>query len=421
MKLDASARTHAGKVRQDNEDAYLCRPREGLFAVIDGMGGHAGGEVAAALALDALAAVPNLPGLAGETLLAAAMRAARQRILEEAADHPDHAGLGAVATALRLDDDGAGASLVHVGDTRAYLCTASGVRQLTRDHVAADATPKPAVTRDLGRRQMDEEWLEVSRVALAAGDLVVLCSDGLYDVLPPEALAGELVRLRKEGAGADEVATRLLSRALAAGAPDNVTVCAVRPGAFRRRAPGAPGARAGLRVAAALAALVGAAALGASLREPPPPSPAQLPGALSARADALSGASVEVAPGTLTALEAGAELDLHGVTLRGGSWEVRVCGGCALWLSRARIEGTAVVVDAAPGATVRASEVEVVDGRLTFRGAGADVRVEHVRLEAAEDLVLEAPDVVHLDVRTVSGEWGIEGGGTDSGEAPSAG
>ena len=68
MTLSASARTHAGRVRPQNEDAAVCRPEHGLFAVIDGMGGQEAGEVAAAIAAAALAEVPNLPRLAGEKI-----------------------------------------------------------------------------------------------------------------------------------------------------------------------------------------------------------------------------------------------------------------------------------------------------------------------------------------------------------------
>jgi protein phosphatase len=170
MAIEAAARTHAGRVRTTNEDAWVSRPAAGLFAVVDGMGGEACGEVAAAIAVQALAEVPDLPGLAGETILAQAFTAARERILAAADEDPEKEGMGAVATAVRFDDGGGELSVAHVGDSRAYLVGVAGVRVLTHDHLA-EGRPgtKRQVARDLGRRDLRGEWVETSRVRVAAG------------------------------------------------------------------------------------------------------------------------------------------------------------------------------------------------------------------------------------------------------------
>ena len=96
MALDGAARTHPGKQRTTNEDALVCRPAAGLFAVVDGMGGEEAGEVAAAIAVAAIAEVPDLADLAGETVLSQAFHTARERILAEADSDPTKEGMGAV-------------------------------------------------------------------------------------------------------------------------------------------------------------------------------------------------------------------------------------------------------------------------------------------------------------------------------------
>jgi serine/threonine protein phosphatase PrpC len=124
--LCAAARTHRGTVRPENEDAFLCRPDLGLFAVIDGMGGQKAGRQAAALARQALLD-------AGDP--ARGLIAANQRIVRVAKSRRDLQGMGCVASALRIED-GVG-RIAHVGDTRVYLAVAAGCEQLTRDHTVA--------------------------------------------------------------------------------------------------------------------------------------------------------------------------------------------------------------------------------------------------------------------------------------------
>ena len=135
-RLAAYARTHTGR-RASNEDAWVCRVEAGVFAVIDGMGGREAGEVAAAITANTLAETPTAPGMASETLLVRQFYDARDRILAHARAHPRCAGMGAAATAVRIDDDGTTASVAHVGDTRAWHVGPGGIVQLTKDHVGA--------------------------------------------------------------------------------------------------------------------------------------------------------------------------------------------------------------------------------------------------------------------------------------------
>jgi len=234
---DVAARTHVGRVRSHNEDAFVVDPSRGRLAVIDGMGGTTAGGVAADHVRRALLD-------AGE--LRAAFQAANRTILDHVARHPEHAGMGCVATAVELGPDLV--SVAHVGDTRAYLVSEAGTEQLTRDHtrVAADQeryglsdaqvrgrTDAHAITNDIGRRpRTDGSWVELRQAALSRGDVLVLCSDGLYDEIPPHRLLSLLGAARRARHRADRLADRLVAEALVHGASDNVTVVVAR----RRRA-----------------------------------------------------------------------------------------------------------------------------------------------------------------------------------------
>ncbi|MDP2316725.1 MAG: protein phosphatase 2C domain-containing protein [Pseudomonadota bacterium] len=370
--MTASARTHAGRVRPHNEDAAVCRPEHGLFAVIDGMGGQEAGEVAAAIAAAALAEVPNLPRLASETVLAAAMKEARARILRQAEAEPGQKDMGAVATAVRLDDNGRTLAVAHVGDTRAWIVNAKGVRQLTHDHVAereAGGANKRPVARDLGRKVMEGEWVETGRYPIARGDLLVLASDGLHDAVPADELAAELQRLWREGGEADAVSARLIALALARGGPDNVTVIAVRIGRFRR---GRIQRRLGLAVTIALfvamAGLAGVTLFGRRI-----PAVVQLPDRVTV--DTLFGTTpnVQVEAGKTTTVTAGARLEVRGTEVRGIDWRVEVSEGATFAVHLATIElDGALTVLLAEGATleIRDSRVKAGSVRVVSTGGG---------------------------------------------------
>lgn len=365
--LNAAFRTHAGRVRPHNEDAAVCNAEKGVFAVIDGMGGEAAGEVAAAMAAAAIEAVPDRRRLAGETVLADALRTARETVLEEAERNPACRAMGAVASALRFDDRGRAVAIAHVGDTRIWQVGQHGVRQLTTDHVADTVEPgrsKPAVTRDLGRRDMDDPWIETHRVPVNRGELLVLASDGLHDPVPEGELADELVRLWRARADADEVCSRLVALALARGGPDNVTVVAVRVGPFRR------GSRPSLRrldMPGSVVLLVVLLAMTIGV--------VQWRGgrwAATVPATVPRDMTLYRAPGyelTIpeTTVGPGSTFTLRGTTVSGPRWTVRLAEGSRLVVDRA-------VVD--------------VEGELRiYVGAGARLEVRDGRLDADSLLV----------------------------------
>lgn len=230
---DVAARTHAGRVRAHNEDAFVVDPARGRFAVIDGMGGTAAGAIAAEHTRLALLEQPDLFD---------ALCAANRAILADVARHPEHTGMGCVATAIQVR--GPSLWVAHVGDTRAYLASDEAAEQLTHDHTAtaadqeafglsdAEARALPyqhAVTNDIGRRsRTGREWIEAHRVPFRRGDIAMLCSDGLHDMVPQTTLFARLANARAERWSAATLADRLLSEALEAGGTDNVTVVVVR-------------------------------------------------------------------------------------------------------------------------------------------------------------------------------------------------
>jgi protein phosphatase len=230
--LRAAARTHRGTVRAANEDAFLCRPDLGLFAVIDGMGGQQAGRHAAELAREALLD-------AGEP--ARGLVTANERIRAAAASRADLAGMGCVASALRIA--GGVAVIAHVGDTRVYLAGSAGCEQLTRDHTvfaseqerlglshrrATDLPGRNQVTRDLGGAHDGVGWIDQLEVGLEPGALLLLCSDGLPGAVGADEIYERLRASRRDASSPEELADELIVRALERGARDNVTVVVVR-------------------------------------------------------------------------------------------------------------------------------------------------------------------------------------------------
>lgn len=231
--LCAAARTHRGTVRPENEDAFLCRPDLGLFAVIDGMGGESAGRTAAELARQALLD-------AGEP--ARGLLVANDRIVRTAKSRLDLQGMGCVASAMRIQDGVA--RIAHVGDTRIYLAGSAGCEQLTRDHTVAASEQerlglshglanglegRNQVTRDLGgEKKQGEDWFDRLEVPLEKDALILMCSDGILGALGNEGLFDHLREARRTGLAPEHLADGLIELALERGARDNITVVVVQ-------------------------------------------------------------------------------------------------------------------------------------------------------------------------------------------------
>jgi serine/threonine protein phosphatase PrpC len=243
MQLDAFALTIPGR-RSNNEDAICARPDLGLFVVADGMGGYEGGEIASAIAVDAICElVRRTAGDAdvtwpykidpkrsvAENELVVATRLANDRIAARRAGLLEQ--MGSTVAVLRVTSRHA--VVAHVGDSRVYRLRKRAVVQLTIDHsllaqlTAAGSPPadleafpwKHVVTRALGTPTAEPD---VQLAPVVAGDVYLLCSDGLSEVLASEQVAGFL-ELPAEAA-----CRALVDAAYAAGSRDNISAIVVR-------------------------------------------------------------------------------------------------------------------------------------------------------------------------------------------------
>jgi protein phosphatase len=228
MRLRVGAATDRGRVRDRNEDAYLLRAAEGLFVVCDGMGGAPAGEVASQLAIDAIArdlregadaaaSTDDRLYLAHTTRLAEAVRRSNALIYERAQKEPGHAGMGTTLVGAWIRQHVA--SVVHVGDSRAYLWHADRLEPLTRDHSLPDQ--QHVLVRVLGREPHVD--VDLKEAPVQAGDYVLLCSDGLTRMVPDRGLAHAIGTLREP----QRICDGLIDAANRNGGADNITVVVV--------------------------------------------------------------------------------------------------------------------------------------------------------------------------------------------------
>lgn len=244
MDWHSAGLTHRGLRRDRNEDALLVSPAPRLYAVADGMGGHAAGNVASRLAVDALerefvrAPSPRIRAPALARRLLAAFDAANEVILEHAARHPECAGMGTTLTALCPLVAAPRCVIAHVGDSRAYRLRAGVLDQLTQDHTwvqqqvdAGMLTPLQArhhplssvLSRVLGTAAVGPADTMV--VDAAPGDLFLLCSDGLTTMVDDADLRELLQRDVPLGRHAHE----LIEAANVRGGVDNTSVILLAP------------------------------------------------------------------------------------------------------------------------------------------------------------------------------------------------
>jgi protein phosphatase len=236
MRLVFAAATDVGRMRKNNEDSYLSS--QPVAAVADGMGGHSAGEVASAIAIEELAALGSRGPWENETAatddLKQAILRANRRIRETAAGDRKLNGMG--TTLVALLEDGDMVHVANVGDSRGYLLRQGELSQVTVDHSLVqelvddgrlspeDAERHPqrsVITRALG---IDPEVeFDLFTYKLQVGDRLLLCSDGLSDVVEPAQIRNVLLRVRNS----HQAARKLVTVANEQGGPDNITVIVV--------------------------------------------------------------------------------------------------------------------------------------------------------------------------------------------------
>jgi protein phosphatase len=230
VRIRSGRATDQGRSRENNEDALLVDENNRLYAVADGMGGHAAGEVASRTAIEALRAA-----YAAGTPIDAAIERAHNAVLERAATDDDLAGMGTTMTAVTVK--GPRQLLVgHVGDSRAYLLREGTLERVTEDHSLveqlvregrltseqAEAHPQRAiVTRALGV-EPDVE-VDTYTVDVESGDRMIICSDGLNTMLRDR----DVERIARTETDPQRAAETLVAAANDAGGEDNITVVVI--------------------------------------------------------------------------------------------------------------------------------------------------------------------------------------------------
>jgi serine/threonine protein phosphatase PrpC len=238
--VEAFGLTHTGLVRAANEDAFVVRPDLGFYAVSDGMGGAAAGELAAHMAIDAVreeieGSGALHPAHAGPLLLRSGVELANALIHATAAADPLKHGMGTTFTGILVF--GGRIALAHVGDSRAYVLRRRRLAQMTEDHsfvaamVRAGAfTPEEAATsprrNEILRAVGVEQDVEIdTRLAtVEPGDVYLLSSDGLHGYVDDKIIAAVL----NTEADLTRAAQRLVESSLDAGGHDNTSVVLVR-------------------------------------------------------------------------------------------------------------------------------------------------------------------------------------------------
>jgi PPM family protein phosphatase len=241
LRFNGAMLTDIGSVRVVNEDAVVyvapqnqesTGGRGSLALVADGMGGHAAGEIASALAAEVVRRVYfELDGPVPD-VFGAAFAAANRAIVEWSEKDPACKGMGTTCTALALRDDQAW--LAHVGDSRAYLLRGGALTQLTEDQTlvakmvsegtltkeeAANSPIQNVILQALGTSPEIQPDISRQGMPLNAGDVLILCSDGLTNMVPDATIADLAGRLPPH-----EACRALIDVALAAGGHDNVSL-----------------------------------------------------------------------------------------------------------------------------------------------------------------------------------------------------
>ena len=251
MKIFYAAASDRGRVRKNNEDAFLADPAMQIFAVADGMGGHAAGEVASRIALNTLreslanasqsrktesspnqTAVISLPS----SLLVQGIRLANQAVFESSRTKEEYRGMGTTVVAVYFADSSPAAA--HVGDSRLYRIRTKKIEQLTEDHsviweqyregiipkeTISSSPLKNIITRALGMHSSVD--VDVRQLEVEKEDLLLLCSDGLSDLVQDEEL---LKTVGEAGGDLDQACRNLIDLANRRGGKDNITVLLIQ-------------------------------------------------------------------------------------------------------------------------------------------------------------------------------------------------
>jgi serine/threonine protein phosphatase PrpC len=249
--LEAVGQTDVGRRRKLNEDNFLLDPETNLYAVCDGMGGHNAGEVASQMAIETLGSFIQRSHKEKEITwpygldvnlsfdgnrLKTALKLANKKVYKAADNREDYTGMGTTAVAALVSEKVA--TIGSAGDSRCYLFRGAELKQLTRDDSWVSAAwaegilssdeiekhpLKNVITKAVGAKDTIE--IEVVEHPLVAGDVLMICSDGLHSMINDQAI---LKAVSPFPESLDDAAAKLIAAANEAGGKDNVTVVLLR-------------------------------------------------------------------------------------------------------------------------------------------------------------------------------------------------
>ena len=236
--MEAWGLTHRGAVRQQNQDAFAIRnlPDGRVIAVVcDGMGGARAGNIASAMAVKLFTEEFLRTSGREEERMRKAAALANREVFQRSLRDEDCAGMGTTLVAALAGEGGA--VILNEGDSRAYHINQEGIVLVTRDHsLVADLVERGELTREEARRHPNKNLItralgadpdlmaDCFRQPMAPGDYLLLCSDGLSNVVEEQEMLYEVIH----GEGDESCCQRLLDIALSRGAPDNVTAVLIR-------------------------------------------------------------------------------------------------------------------------------------------------------------------------------------------------
>lgn len=237
VNLASHSRTDVGLVRDNNEDNLLAVADLGLFVVCDGLGGHAAGEIASEIAVGTLRDHLTFRDEDPSNSLAKAIEEANHRIRDDQKEHPDRDGMATTLSALWVREIGEkGAWVGHIGDSRIYIYRKEKLVQLTDDHSPLfqlyregsldkedlrHHPQKNLIERSLGLSSVVE--YDIFQTDIRAGDLFLLCTDGLSDMVSDHEIF-EILR----STPFDELCDRFLKKAFQGGGYDNISLIIVK-------------------------------------------------------------------------------------------------------------------------------------------------------------------------------------------------
>jgi len=429
-RLRTAGASDPGRARGNNEDAFHVDGDRGIFLVVDGIGGHAAGEHAAAIAVERIRTRLERQTGTAEQRVREAIAMANNEILRRAASNPDWAGMACVLTLVVLEN---GSAVVgHVGDSRLYQIRRGQIRKITHDHSPvgeredsreiseAEAMRHPRrneVYRDVGSEPHepgDSDFIELQRIPLEPDSALLLCSDGLSD----QVSSSDIREAVERHAGAPELAVQdLIDAANRAGGKDNVTVVLIEGEDFVAVPPvihaSAPILGKVMLFAAGLLVAFAAAWFTRALWNPPPP--AIRPRVITVKGS-ITLAMQEARPGDTVVVPAGEYREQivlkTGVTLRALVPRepilraAPVSGGPAIvadHVTDARVSGFRILGDEqmplSVGIELKDSPVEIDDTEIKGAGIGVEIRgsanptlrANAIRESAAEGVLVIGP------------------------------